>query len=65
MKRYRDSVNPKELAMLQSVLDRFCLERGLAGDSAEREDAAAALLAMFIRGVVKEDDLSRNLNAGL
>ena len=63
MERYRDYLNPEELAMLQSVLDQFCSKRGFAQGSVERENAAEALLGIFRQGAADEDALREKLNA--
>ena len=48
-------VNSAEMAMLHSILDEICLERGCG--PAERDYLAAQIMSLFMRGVSERSEL--------
>ena len=54
MERYRDEVQPEELAMLQSVFDDYCVDNHVTS-AAQRDEAALGLITLFRRGVTDEE----------
>ena len=55
MERFRNEVNAEELAMLQRVLDDYCVDHDAT--KSQREDVAMALINLFRRGVTDEETI--------
>ncbi|MBU0584744.1 MAG: hypothetical protein KKB66_18515 [Alphaproteobacteria bacterium] len=59
MERFRNEVNPEELAMLQRVLDDYCIDHGVTAN--ERDNVALSVMNLFRRGVTDEETLRERL----
>ena len=54
MERYRDELQPEELAMLQNVFDDYCIDNRVTS-AGQRDEAALGLITLFRRGVTDEE----------
>ena len=61
--RFNSAVGPSELAMMQRVLDRFCLDRGIEAATVEHHELATRLFDYFQRGDRTPEALMRRLEA--
>jgi hypothetical protein len=53
--------NAKQLAMMSRVLEAYCRHLSIPVDSAERDELASTVLALFNRGVREDDALLAEL----
>lgn len=57
----RGIASAKQLAVMQSVLDSYCVTHGIV-DPGSREELSALILQLFDRGARSADDLSTALD---
>jgi hypothetical protein len=56
-----EAIHPEQLAMMASVLDEYCRERGICDTSREREDTARLIITLFQHGCQTAAELKEAL----
>jgi hypothetical protein len=51
-------VEPEQLAILTSIVDAYCKEKGIDPTSDEREQIARLVMTLFSRGIATAKELS-------
>ena len=62
---FRDILDAKQLAMLTSVLDDFCLAAGIEQDTPDRDEAAYLVMQFYRSGYETADELRTALSRSI